>query len=210
MIGIVERDADERRYYNSVISIGTTAGTYRKHHLVPFGEFLPFKPLFGWLLQSLEIPMSDFSAGPPDQAPLFAAGQKIGVSICYEDAFGEEVIRSLPQATLLINVSEDAWFGDSLGPHQRVQMARMRARETGRPLLRAANTGPSMVIDAQGRVVARSPQFQVYTLTAAVQPMQGTTPYARFGNLPVVLLLSAVIALGGITRFAIKRQSKRY
>jgi len=203
LIGVIERDRDRRRYYNSVISIGPHPGVYRKHHLVPFGEYPPLQPLFGWLMQSLQIPMSDFSAGPADQPPLSAAGQKIGVSVCYEDAFGEEVIQTLPQATLLVNVSEDAWFGDSLAPHQRVQMARMRAIEAGRPMLRAANTGPSVVIDDQGRIIARSPEFQTYVLAAVVQPMRGATPYVRFGNLPVVLLMAAMVAAGlAIRRFS--------
>jgi len=200
LIGVVERDRDKHRYYNSVISIGSHSGVYRKHHLVPFGEYPPLEPLFGWLMQSLQIPMSDFSAGPSDQPPLSAAGQKIGVSICYEDAFGEEVIHALPQATLLVNVSEDAWYGDSLAPHQRVQMARMRAIEAGRPMLRAANTGPSVVIDDRGRVIARSPEFQRYVLTAVAQPMQGATPYVRFGNLTVILFLAAMAVASLVIR----------
>ncbi|MBI3570452.1 MAG: apolipoprotein N-acyltransferase [Gammaproteobacteria bacterium] len=195
LIGIIEREANTRRYYNSVISVGSQPGTYRKQHLVPFGEYPPLDPLFRWLMRNLQIPMSDFSAGPADQPPLMAAGQKIGVSVCYEDAFGEEVIRALPRASMLVNVSEDAWFGDSLAPHQRLQMARMRALETGRPMLRAANTGPSAVIDHRGEVVARSPQFQVHALTATVQPMQGVTPYVRFGNQPVVLCLVLVLVV---------------
>jgi apolipoprotein N-acyltransferase len=105
------------------------------------------------------------------------------------------VIRALPQVSLLVNISEDAWFGDSLAPHQRLQMARMRALETGRPMLRAANTGPSVAIDHRGRVLVRSPQFRTYSLTATVQPMQGTTPYVRLGNWPVVLVLVVVVAL---------------
>lgn len=192
VLGVVERDRNDRRYYNSVISVGAFPGTYRKQHLVPFGEYPPLDPLFRWLMRNLQIPMSDFSAGPPDQPPLMAAGQKIGVSVCYEDAFGEEAIRALPQASLLVNVSEDAWFGDSFAPHQRLQMARMRALETGRPMLRAANTGPSAVIDRRGEVLARSPQFQAHALTATVQPMQGATPYVRFGNWPVISLLAFV------------------
>jgi apolipoprotein N-acyltransferase len=125
------------------------------------------------------------------------------VSICYEDAFGEEVIHALPRASLLVNVSEDAWFGDSLAPHQRVQMARMRALEAGRPMLRAANTGPSVVIGDQGQIIARSPEFQAYVLTAAVQPMQGATPYVRLGNLPVVLSMAVmIVAARGIRRFS--------
>lgn len=195
LFGVVERDKDRQHYYNSVASISPQPGVYRKRHLVPFGEYPPLEPLFSWLMRNLQIPMSDFSAGLPDQPLLFAAGQKIGVSVCYEDAFGEEVIRALPSATLLVNVSEDAWFGDSLAPHQRIQMARMRAIEAGRPLLRAANTGPSVAIDHHGRVTARAPQFQAYALTTSVQPMQGATPYVRSGNYPVVLLLIILVAI---------------
>jgi len=198
LIGVVERDKERRHYYNSVVSISPHPGIYRKRHLVPFGEYAPLEPLFSWLMKNLHIPMSDFSPGPTDQPPLFAAGQKIGVSICYEDAFGEEVIRDLPQATLLVNVSEDAWFGDSFAPHQRIEMARMRAREAGRPMLRAANTGPSVVIDYRGNVIARSPQFQTYVLSASVQPMQGATPYVRLGNITVVLASIVMIAVAGI------------
>ncbi len=198
LIGVVERDREKRHYYNSVISISPQPGIYRKRHLVPFGEYPPMEPVFSWLMKYFRIPMSDFTPGPPVQPPLYAAGQKIGVSICYEDAFGEEVIRELPQATLLVNVSEDAWFGDSFAPHQRIQMARMRARETGRYMLRAANTGPSAVIDYRGNVVARSPQFRVDVLSASAQPMQGATPYVRFGNMPVVLSIILMIALAGI------------
>lgn len=198
LIGVMERDRDKRHYYNAVIGIGSQPGIYRKQHLVPFGEYPPFDPLFRWLMRNLQIPMSDFSAGPPAQPPLTAAGQLIGVTVCYEDAFGEEVIRTLPQATLLVNVSEDAWFGDSLASWQRLQMARMRARETGRSMLRAANTGPSAVIDHRGEVLAISPQFQVRALTAVVQPMQGATPYVRYGNFPIILFVTGLLSLAVI------------
>ncbi len=194
LIGVVEGRG--REYYNSVMVLGAEVTSYRKQHLVPFGEFLPLPGLFRRLLDSLQIPMSDFSAGPPDQPLLAAAGQKIGVSVCYEDAFGEEVIRQLPGATLLVNVSEDAWFGDSFAPHQRLQIARLRALETGRPMLRAANTGPSAAIDHRGQVLARSPQFEAFVLPVSVQPRQGTTPYIRFGNAPVLLLSGLILALG--------------
>jgi apolipoprotein N-acyltransferase len=200
LLGVVERDRDRRHYYNSVVSISPQPGIYRKQHLVPFGEYPPVEPVFSWLMRNFQIPMSDFSAGAPNQPPLFAAGQKIGVSVCYEDAFGEEVIRTLPSATLLVNVSEDAWFGDSLAPHQRIQMARMRALETGRPMLRAANTGPSVVIDHHGDVMARAPQFQIHALSASVQPMQGATPYVRFGNWPIVSWMFLMVAAAMVIR----------
>ncbi len=199
LLGVHERDGKKLHYYNSVIGIGSQPGSYRKQHLVPFGEYPPWPALFGWLMRYWQIPMSDLSSGAADQPLLSAAGQKIALSICYEDAFGEEVIRALPTATLLVNVSEDAWFGRSLAPHQRVQMARMRALETGRPLLRAANTGPSVIIDSKGAVVARSPVFQQYLLSATVQPSQGATPYVRFGNMPVLLLLALGLTILNMT-----------
>jgi len=204
LIGVVEKGWHGGRgtYYNTVVGIGSRPAFYRKRHLVPFGEFLPLRPALEWVLRYLHIPMSDFTAGEPDQPPLEIAGHRIGVSVCYEDAFGEELIQALPQATLLVNVSEDAWFGRSLAPHQRLQMARMRAMESGRPMLRAANTGPSAVIDHRGEVLARSPQFQAHVLTARVQPTQGATPYVRFGNWPTVLLIVGVIAGAWVRRHA--------
>jgi apolipoprotein N-acyltransferase len=160
------------------------------------GEFLPFKTVSGWLLNYLNIPMSDFSAGEGKQKPIRAAGQTIGLSICYEDAFGEEIIRALPEATFLVNVSEDAWFGNSLAPHQRLQISRMRALETGRVMLRAANTGLSAVIDSRGEVVVHTPQFQPYVLTREIQPLQGATPYTIFGNWAVITLTCLLAGLG--------------
>ena len=114
-------------------------------------------------------------------------GLRVGVSVCYEDAFGEEVIDALPAADLLVNLSNDAWFGDTVAPHQHQQMARMRAVETGRDLVRATNTGVSALIDWQGSVTARVPQFQSVVLRGSVTPRSGTTPYAALGNVPVVL-----------------------
>jgi apolipoprotein N-acyltransferase len=196
LIGVMERDQSRRVFYNSVVSIGATPGIYRKQHLVPLGEFLPLKSILSWLLDYLDIPMSDFSRGAPDQPPLYAAGQRIAMTVCYEDAFGEEVIRQLPAATLLVNVSEDAWFGDSLASHQRLQMARMRALETGRPLLRVGNTGPSAIIGPRGEVAALSLQFRPLVLTGETQPMQGVTPYVRVGNAGIVglTMLGLVLA----------------
>lgn len=203
LIGVVEKDRESGAYYNSVVSIGSAGGAYRKRHLVPFGEFLPFPSLFQWFIDRFQIPMSNFTPGLRTQPALEAVGQPVGVSVCYEDAFGAEVIKSLPQATLLVNVSEDAWFGDSLGPHQRLQMARMRALEAARPMLRAANTGPSAIIDHEGRLRARSPQFKQTVLTGSIQRTQGATPYVRFGDWPVVaIVMSLIVAVLRLTRVA--------
>jgi apolipoprotein N-acyltransferase len=98
--------------------------SYRKHHLVPFGEFIPLKPIFGWVINVLQIPLSDFSRGSLDQQPMDLAGQRVAINICYEDVFGEEIINQLPQATMLVNVSNDAWFGRSIGPQQHLQISK--------------------------------------------------------------------------------------
>ena len=192
IVGVPLRDAPGR-YYNSAISLGVSPSQrYDKIHLVPFGEFIP--PGFGWILSILKIPLSDFSRGSATQAPLALAGQKIAVDICYEDAFGEEIIRALPEATLLVNVSNLAWFGDSLAPHQHLQIAQLRALETGRFMLRATNTGMTAIINDHGRVVAALPAFTQGTLTGSAQGRSGATPYVRWGNAPLLLL--ALLACG--------------
>jgi apolipoprotein N-acyltransferase len=188
------------RYYNSVVRVGETPQFYHKNHLVPFGEYIPLKSALGGLLDILQVPMADFSRGGAAQPLLDVAGHKTGVSICYEDAFGEEVIRGLPEAELLINVSNDAWFGDSLAPHQHLQMARLRAQETARPMLRATNNGVSALIDHRGRLLAVSPQFEVFVLKGEVQPRRGATPYVLTGNAPVLLWVLTGLVVTAILR----------
>ncbi len=200
--GLIERESKlpNAPYFNSVAAVAghdaSEPELYRKNHLVPFGEYFPLKPLLLWLLGSLEIPMADFSPWKPTQQPLHAAGQKLGISICYEDAFPEDIRQSLPDATLLINVSEDAWFGDSLAPHQRLQMGQMRALEFQRWMLRVSNSGGSAVIDARGRVVTTAPAFEQNTLTASAQPLKGATLFALTGSLPIVVLCLVLILIG--------------
>jgi apolipoprotein N-acyltransferase len=192
LIGVPIREPDGR-YFNSVISVGTSPSQrYDKSHLVPFGEFVP--PGFGWIVKTFAIPLSDFSLGPESPKPLALAGQLVAPNICWEDAFGEDIIRQLPQATLLANVSNVAWFGDSLAPAQHLQISRMRALETGRTMLRATNTGMTAIIDPRGRVVARLPQFTEGVLEGDVQGYSGATPYVRAGNYPIVLACLALIA----------------
>lgn len=180
-------------YRNSVIAISEEPGRYDKHHLVPFGEYLPLRPLLGPILDFLSVPMSDFQPGEPTQDPIRVHGYPIGVTICYEDAYSSEVRRTLPEAALLVNVSNDAWFGNSLAPHQHLEIARMRAIEFRRDLLRATNTGISAIVDAHGRIVTRSAQFTATAISGQVQPRQGATPFASTGNWPIVLL--ALLAL---------------
>jgi len=192
LIGVPIRDPGGR-YFNSVVSVGASPSQrYDKSHLVPFGEFVP--PGFGWIVKTFAIPLSDFSLGPEHPRPLALAGQLVAANICWEDAFGEEIIRQLPEATLLVNVSNVAWFGDSLAPAQHLQISRMRALETGRTMLRATNTGMTAIIDPRGRVVARLPQFSEGVLEGEVQGHSGATPYVKLGNYPIVLACLALIA----------------
>jgi apolipoprotein N-acyltransferase len=182
----------DRAYYNSVISLGrATSQRYHKVHLVPFGEYIPLKPVWGWVIRVLHIPLSDFARGETDQRPLAIGGQQVAVNICYEDAFGEEIIRQLPAATVLVNVSNMAWFGDSFAPWQHAQMSQMRALETGRMMLRATNTGLTAIINPQGHLLASLPPFTSGSLGGSIQGYAGSTPYVRWGN-------AAVLALWGL------------
>ena len=201
LMGTVERNprGGEVDYYNSLVSL-TAPGmpSYRKRHLVPFGEFIPAG--FNWILAVLRIPMSDFARGLAVQPPLEAAGIPLGVAICYEDIFGEEVIDALPRAQLLVNVSNDAWFGHSFAADQHLQASQMRALETGRWMVRSTNTGASAAIDPSGRVVSRLPPFTAATLVETVEPREGMTPYARFGNVPAVLFALGLAAAAMLRR----------
>ncbi|SMB25955.1 Apolipoprotein N-acyltransferase [Sterolibacterium denitrificans] len=174
------------------ISQGQELQYYAKTHLVPFGEYIP--PGFAWFMDMMHMPMADFIPGPRVQKPLEIAGQQIAANICYEDLFGEEIIRALPQATLLINLSNTAWFGDSLAQPQHLQIARLRALETGRTMLRATNTGMTAAIAPDGRIIGVLPPFISAGLTVEVQGYGGTTPYVRWGNkLAVTLALLALL-----------------
>jgi apolipoprotein N-acyltransferase len=197
LLGTVERDfrGQDYDYYNSLVRLtGDATQSYRKRHLVPFGEYIP--PGFKWALAILHIPMSDFADAPRKQAPLAAAGTAFGVAICYEDIFGREMIDALPAAQILLNVSNLAWFGDSLAPEQQLQESQMRALETGRWMVRATNTGATAAIDETGHVVARLPGFARGTLAASLTPRKGMTPYARWGNAAAWALAAFIFAYG--------------
>jgi apolipoprotein N-acyltransferase len=188
---------DDDRYFNSVVSIGTAATqVYRKHHLVPFGETIPLKPVFGWLIHNvLSIPLADQTPGPTDQEPFAVAGQKLAVNICYEDAFGNELDRRADDATLLVNFTNDAWYGHSLAAEQHEQIAAMRALETARPMLRATNTGITSIIDHHGAERSRLPWFTRGVLEGTIAGREGVTPYVRFGDALVVALAVLIIAI---------------
>jgi apolipoprotein N-acyltransferase len=207
LIGVPETTGPTT-YHNSVLSFGVSPPqTYRKSHLVPFSEFIPFKWLIGWVYDDLlNMPLADFTAGEMGQAPFAIAGQQIAMTNCYEDLFGEEIIRKLPHATMLANVSNDAWFGRSWGPQQHLQISQMRALEMGRYMLRSTNTGVTAIIDHKGRVVSRAPEFTRMSLDGAAQGYGGATPYVRFGNFAVVGLSIAILAIAWALR---KRTARR-
>jgi apolipoprotein N-acyltransferase len=186
LIGLFIKNLDSGRYYNSVIS--ARGGEYRKRHLVPLGEYIPFRSLLGFFNRWINIPMSDIDSGPDDQPLIVAAGQPLGISICFEDAFSRDVRRDLPEATILVNVSNDAWFDGSHESMQHHAIARMRALETGRYLLRATNTGISSVIGPQGEELEVAPPFERMVLRASVTPLQGQTPYVLWGDTFIVTL----------------------
>jgi apolipoprotein N-acyltransferase len=196
ILGQLRRDPDTGAYYNAMLALGATEQWYDKRRLVPFGEFFPVPAQVREWLRLMNLPYSDFAAGPRDQPPLAAAGEQLAPTICYEDAYASEQLHIARHATLLVNVSNDAWFGDSTAPHQHLDISRMRALEAGRPMLRATNDGVTALIGHDGRVLGTLPQFQAGVLTGTVEPRVGLTPYLRFGNGPVLAIAWASLALG--------------
>ncbi|GIL06540.1 MAG: apolipoprotein N-acyltransferase [Betaproteobacteria bacterium] len=185
------------RYYNSAIGLapGAQPQRYSKRHLVPFGEFIPFG--FRWFVDLMAIPIGDQERGAKYQPPLALAGQRIAVNICYEDLFGAEIIDAWKDPgnapTLLLNLSNLAWFDDSIALAQHLQISRLRALETGRPMLRATNTGATAIVDARGRVVAQLPFNTEGALDGEVRGHVGTTPYVRFGDWPALAVIAALL-----------------
>lgn len=199
LVGVVESKQGE--YFNSAISLGTAATqSYSKSHLVPFGEYIPLKSVFGWIYRDwLHMPLSDLSRGTSKQ-PLLIAGQKVGVNICYEDVFGEEIAQQLPQAELLVNISNDAWYGQSFAADQHMQFSQVRAVETGRMVLRSTNTGATAIIDKNGQVLQHAPHDETVILTGQVQSHQGRTPYVWWGNWAFL-----VLSFGGLLWIGVRR-----
>jgi apolipoprotein N-acyltransferase len=190
LFGILERveDRGEAKIHNSVMLVaGDRRQVYRKRHLVPFGEYFPVPPRVREWMRMMSLPHNDLARGADVQPLLEAAnGEKLAVAICYEDAYGAEQLYALPEASILVNVSNDAWFGDSIAPHQHLQISQMRSLEVGRAAVRATNTGISAFISHTGEILDSGAQFEAVTLTMDVEPRQGSTPYAGTGNKPVI------------------------
>ncbi len=196
VMGILRYDFMRQEFHNSMLALGEQRQWYDKRRLVPFGEFFPVPAFVRRWMRLMSLPYTDMTAGEPDQPALQAGGQKLGATICYEDAYGNQQLAVLREATLLVNITNDAWFGDSTAPHQHLQIARMRALEADRYLLRAANDGITAVIGPHGQVLDKLPQFKPGVLKTTVEPRAGLTWYARSGNIPVILLCLAALVLG--------------
>ncbi len=198
IVGLIRRDPVTGAYHNGLAawepSTGSAEQWYYKRRLVPFGEFFPVPGFVRDWMRLMSLPYSDFVPGTDAPPPIRAAGQRLAPTICYEDAYGVEQLALARQATLLVNVSNDAWFGDSTAPHQHLEISRMRSLEVGRDTLRATNDGITALLDARGRTTARIAQFKPGVLTGTVQPRTGDTPYTRVGNWAVLLTALALLA----------------
>lgn len=191
-----ERVNEQSTFYNSIFVIGAGDGLYHKQKLVPFGEYVPLEQFIRGLIPFFNLPMSSFTRGAPDQAPLDAKGLLFSAYICYEIVYPELVRLNAQGRDFLVTISNDAWFGRSWGPLQHFEMARMRALETGKYLLRGTNTGITAVIDHKGRVTGQIPSFQPGILNGVMYGTDGMTPYVRIGYWPVLGLAGLLLVMG--------------
>ena len=196
--GILFYRIEEGQFLNTLWALGEEQGTYFKRHLVMFGEYFPLPDFARRWLRIMNLPSESITPGSDDQPLLLAKGVPVAATICYELAFGAEQLGFLPEAQLLVNVSNDAWFGESMMPQQHLQIGQMRALETGRYLLRATNTGITAIVDPAGRVVSRIPQFEPGVIEATVRPHTGATPYVLAGNWPVLVLVASILLAGAL------------
>ena len=189
LLGLPVMQDGSQNYYNSMMLLGgdQEQSFYHKRHLVPFGDYMPLAWLRG-LIEFFNLPMSSFVPGTDGQTLLRAAGHNIGISICYEDTFSNEVLETVPAASLLVNATNNAWYGDSFAPHQHLQISQNRALEMGRPVLRVTTNGISALIDFDGQLISQTPQFEEAVLSGEIQPRQGATAYVNYGRIPILLI----------------------
>lgn len=200
LTGIFSHDFTTDRYYNSLIKLGDgPRSVYHKQRLVPFGEYMPLRSVLEFARHYIDIPMSDLSAAEASEI-MTLAGYPAALGICYESAYSQVYRAQLPESAFLVNVSNDAWFGNSLAPHQHLEIARMRALETARFMLRATNTGISAVIDSNGRIITRSKQFASDVVLSEITPLTGETLFVRFGNWPLLLFCFTGLGAGFLYR----------
>jgi apolipoprotein N-acyltransferase len=193
--GIPWRQTGSMHYFNSIVALGKSSGVYHKQRLVPFGEYVPMEEQLRGIIDFFDLPMSGFSAGTANQAPLLVQDFRVSPFVCYEIVYPDLVRKYARKADLMITISNDTWFGGSLGPIQHLQMARMRALENGRWLIRGTNNGISAIIDDHGEIQAQSEQFQRQTLTGEVQVMLGRTPFSEIGSTPIIVICFVAVLL---------------
>lgn len=204
--GVPYLNRSEGKYYNSLLRMEkNSTAFYFKQHLVPFGEYLPLQNWLRGIIQFFNIPMSAFSLPPEEQKIMTIQGIPVAITLCYEDIFPHLLLNQLPQAQFLLNLSNNGWYGDSLAPHQHLQIARMRALESGRELVRSTTSGISAFINHKGKIVKQSRQFEIAILTGTVQPRTGETPFVRYGNVP---LITFVLFMISIVLYLVERRRK--
>ena len=208
MIGLLNFDMQSGVVRNGLYAMSADGeGWYYKRRLVPFGEFFPVPESVRSWMRLHSLPYYDMTPGPEIQVPLKAGGERLEATICYEDAYGADQLAALPASTLLVNVTNNAWFGDSSAPHQQLQMARFRALEAGRWLMRATSNGITAVIAPDGKVMERIPQFEPGILKYTVQPRTGLTPYARSGNWPILSFSFLLLIAFAVARIRARRSA---
>lgn len=202
--GILTYDTAHSTYanpviYNSITAMGNGSGLYHKVRMVPFGEYVPLERWLRGLIHFFDLPTSHMSPGATSQNPLAAGNYRISPFICYEIVYPDLVAHNSRDTDFLITISNDSWFGDSLGPQQHLQMAQVRALETGRYVIRGTNDGISAIIDPQGHIQSSSKRFAQQTLEGEVYPAQGSTPFMLTGSLPLMLLMVGITGIWGYT-----------
>ncbi len=204
LVGGFYYEREQNHVYNAIMALGkgydvdrsieTGEGVYGKQHLVPFSEYIPFLKYLRFLENIVKLPYDNVTSWQGTNT-LTVAGQPMRMSVCYEDAYAEEMIEGLPAATMLVNVSNDGWFTGSIEPAQHAELARMRALESGRFLIRATNNGISEIVNEKGKVLTTAPQYEAVAITGFAVPMKGATPYVKMGNWLIVPLMLAMLVL---------------
>ena len=207
LMGVITRNADKTQYYNAIVNAHNPKQQYQKSHLVPFSEFFPFSSALHALSRLFDIPFSEFTAGDAHQPPLQLGAFKVGLSVCYEMSFGEELAANLQDAQFLITVSNDAWFAHTLEPAQQLQEVQMRALELGREIARSTNTGFTAIVDVKGRIKQEIPAYKTGVLKGEVQPYEGTTPFVYWQQMPLLFLFCVLYGFLLAPRFILKRPS---
>ena len=200
LTGRLVYDAYEERYLNNLIALGDGGGEYSKRRLVPFGEYVPLEDQLRGLIAFFDLPMSVIDSGDKNQALLEAGSLQVASAICYEIAYAAQVARDSREANLILTVSNDTWFGNSIGPHQHFQIAQIRALENSKPVIRDTNNGITGLIDHHGQVITRADQFTETFLVGNIEPQSGMTPFSRWGQLPMVLLCLGIFAAALVRR----------